>query len=229
MNNQNHIPNIWEKELYGAGKHLNRYPFDNVVSFIYRNYPRDKNRKNIRILEIGCGSGNNLWFAAREGFSVTGIDGSTTAINYAKERFRNENLEGTFVVGDFTQLPFEDDFYDLVIDRGSIVCVNIDGAKKAMSEVARVLKTKGLFLLNLYSDRHSSYSSGTLQNDGFTSDITDGTLVGVGSLCFYGRKQIDYLTKESWVTLNIKHKSFDEFYNSKILTHSEWEVILEKK
>ncbi len=93
MKKQNHIPNIWEKKIYGQGQHLNRYPFENVVTFICRNYPRDKERKEINVLEVGCGSGNNLWFAAREGFSVTGIDDSKSAINYAKERFKNENLE----------------------------------------------------------------------------------------------------------------------------------------
>jgi ubiquinone/menaquinone biosynthesis C-methylase UbiE len=229
MNNKNHIPNVWEEEIYGQGQHLNRYPFDNIVTFIYRNYPRDKERHDVKVLEVGCGSGNNLWFAAREGFSVTGIDGSKSAINYVKDRFKNENLEGTFIVGDFTMLPFKDEQFDIVIDRGSIVCVNLDGAKKAISEVARVLKHEGLFFLNLYSDRHSSYLSGILQNDGFTTDIKDGSLKGVGSLCFYGRKEIDYILKDLWYIQSIKHKTFDEYVNAKITTHTEWEIVLRKK
>ena len=228
MSIDNHIPEIWEKQIYGNGNHLNKYPFDNVVTFVNRNYPKDKNRKDIRILEVGCGSGNNLWFAAREGFSVTGIDGSSSAINYAIERFKNEKLEGTFIVGDFTDLPFDDDYFDLVIDRGSIVCVNLDGAKKAISQVKRVLKSSGLFFLNLYSDRHSSYLSGTLQEDGFTTDINDGSLAGVGNLCFYGRKEIDYILKNLWNIKVFKHKISEEYINEKILSHAEWEIILQK-
>ena len=227
MSNQNYIPDVWEKEIYGQGKHLNRYPFDSVVSFVYRNYPRDKERSEIKILEIGCGSGNNLWFAAREGFSVTGIDGSETVINYAKERFQNENLQGDFIVGDFTDLPFDNNEFDMVIDRGAIVCVNHDGAKKTFSEVARVLKPNGLFFLNLYSDRHSSYLSGTLLDDGFTTDIKDGTLTGVGNLCFYGKKEIDKLIGNSWFVQSFKHKTYEEM-QGRIMIHAEWEIVLKK-
>src|SRR6478752_606793 len=116
---------IWEKEIYGKGNHFNKYPFDNVVSFIYGNYPKDKKRETIKILEVGCGAGNNLWFASREGFNVTGIDGSTSAIDFAKERFLQEGLQGNFMVGDFTKLTFEDCEFDLLIDRGSITCCTL--------------------------------------------------------------------------------------------------------
>jgi len=58
----------WEQQIYGQGAHLNLYPFDVVVTFVFRNAPRDRPRSEVRIVEIGCGAGNNLWFAAREGF-----------------------------------------------------------------------------------------------------------------------------------------------------------------
>ena len=227
MSNLNRIPDVWEKEIYGQGKHLNRYPFDSVVAFVYRNYPRDKDRAAIKILEVGCGAGNNLWFAAREGFSVTGIDGSVSAINYAKERFLNEHLQGTFIVGDFTDLPFGNDEFDMVIDRGAIVCVNVEGAKKTIGEVGRVLKPNGLFFLNLYSDRHSSYLSGTLLDDGFTTDIKDGSLTGVGNLCFYGKKEIDKLIGNSWFVQSFKHISYEEMKGAKLM-NAVWEIVLKK-
>ena len=228
MNNKSYIPDIWEKEIYGQGKHLSRYPYDSVVSFIYRNYPRDRSRIETKILEIGCGAGNNLWFAAREGFSVTGIDGSVSAINYAKERFKNEKLQGTFFIGDFTSLPFSNDEFDIVIERESIVCVNYDGAKRTINEVARVLKPDGFFFLNLYSNHHSSYLSGTLLDDGFTTDIKDGSLTGVGDLCFYGKKEIDKLIDgKPWLVQSFKHKTHEET-QGRIQIHAEWEIVLKK-
>jgi len=100
MTNINPDP-IWESEIYSQGHHLNRYPFDAVVSFLFRYRPRDKPREQTDVLEIGCGAGNNLWFAAREGFRVAGIDGSESAISFAQKRFESEKLSGDLRVGNF--------------------------------------------------------------------------------------------------------------------------------
>jgi hypothetical protein len=95
--------------------------------------------------------------------------------------------------------------------------------------VARVLNSSGVFFLNLYSDLHSSYSSGILKEDGFTSDIKEGSLTGVGNLCFYGKKEIDYMIKKDvWQIKSIKHKSVDEYIEAKILRHAECEIVLSK-
>jgi SAM-dependent methyltransferase len=218
---------IWQDSIYGQGQQLNRYPFDIVVSFIYRHYPRDKSRSDVKILEVGCGAGNNLWFAAREGFQVAGIDGSPNAITYAKRRFAEEGLTGDFRVGDFTQLPFDSDCYDLVIDRGSITCCGFLAGKKAVAEVRRVLKLGGKFLCNPYSDRHSSYVSGQLGPDGVTVSISTG-LVGVGQVCFYGRRDVDDLLAQYWNILSVRHLALVEQKHSQYTIHAEWRVVAEK-
>ena len=37
-------------------------------------------RKNINMLEVGCGSGANLWMLAKEGFNAFGLDESKEAL-----------------------------------------------------------------------------------------------------------------------------------------------------
>ena len=93
------IDPAWEEAIYSQGRHLNRYPFDAVVSFVYRYRPKVRAPQQIRILEVGCGAGNNLWFAAREGFDVAGIDGSDSAVDHARRRFEQEGLNGDLRVG----------------------------------------------------------------------------------------------------------------------------------
>jgi 2-polyprenyl-3-methyl-5-hydroxy-6-metoxy-1,4-benzoquinol methylase len=77
-------------------------------------------RKAVKILDLGCGTGAASWFIAREGFSVYGIDGSHTAITLLQQRFKKEKLKGEFKVGDFIHLDFKDSFFDAVVDVSSI-------------------------------------------------------------------------------------------------------------
>lgn len=217
---------IWE-EKYSQGQ-AERYPWDMVVSFVYRNYPRHKPRHEVRILEIGCGTGSNLWFAAREGFQVAGIDGSSSAINFAQKRFEEDGLIGDLQVGDFTELPFESNFFDLAIDRGSLTCCGFSAAQQAVAEVRRVLQEGGKFLCNPYSDRHSSYVSGQPGTDGLILNISAGTLVGVGQICFYGRREVESLFGRGWKILCLQHLEMVEQVDLQYTVHADWRVLCEK-
>jgi SAM-dependent methyltransferase len=219
---------VWEEGIYGQGRHLNRWPFDLVVSFVFRNFPRDKPRDQVRLLEIGCGSGNNLWFAAREGFTVAGIDGSPTAVDYARRRFREEGLTADLHVGDFTQLPFANDSFDLAVDRGAITCCGRSAAARAVAEVRRVLVAGGKFLFNPYSDRHSSCGSGRPGADGLTRDIQGGTLTGVGQICFWDRGQVENLFARGWKLLSLEHLEITQLVPPGGEVHAEWRGVAQK-
>ncbi len=213
---------IWDE----LGKRPNRYPYDFVVSFVYRHAPRNIPASQIEILEVGCSGGNNLWFAAREGFRVAGLDGSQAAINYAQQRFNEEKLQGDFRQGDFIALPWQDKSFDLVIDRGSITCASYSNAQKALSEIHRVLKFGGKFLFNPYSDQHSSATSGEIGEDGLIININLGSLIGVGQICFYSSEQVDTLLQGQWSFLQKKHYRLDDQTHRNV--DAEWRVIVQK-
>lgn len=229
MGNSEYITNFWENAIYHEGNHMNRYPYDSVVSFVYRNYPKHKDRKDIEILEVGSGAGNNLWFAAREGFKVTGLEGSTSAVEYAKKRFEGEQLKGHFEAGDFLNLPYPDNTFDLVIDRASITCCAFNDAKKVIEGVNRVLTKQGRFFFNPYSHKHSSSLSGTKNEDGTRSNITEGTLAGVDHLNFFSDQDIKVLfPADQWKVISVEHCEFIEQTAVKPTTHAEFRVIAEK-
>lgn len=220
------IDPIWEKK-YSEG-HAERYPWDLVVSFVFRNAPRDRARNEVRILEVGFGTGSNLWFAAREGFTVAGIEGSPSAVKYAQEWFKKEQLSGDLRVGDFTQLPFDDASFDLVIDRGALVCVGKQAHQKAISEINRVLRNGGKFLYNGYADSHSSFRSGDRGPDDITVNISGGTLVGVGQLHFVSRTEIGDLFESCWKLHQVQRRETIDMLNVTGDIHAEWVVIAEK-
>jgi ubiquinone/menaquinone biosynthesis C-methylase UbiE len=217
---------IWEEKYQGG--HQQKYPWDMVVSFVYRYAPKNSKPSKIKILEVGCGTGSNLWFAAREGFRVAGIDASQSAIEHVKDRFDREDLDGDLRVGDFTQLPFNSNNYDLVIDRSAIVCCGFKAAKRVVGEVHRVLKRNGKFLFNPYSKKHSSALSGENGPDGLVYNISSGTLVDCGQICFYDRKNIDRLFQNGWKILNKRHLEIVEAIENRQQIHAEWRVVAEK-
>ena len=64
----------WES-VYAAGQQLNRYPYDEVVSFTER-YGSRRPLSGLQGLDVGCGSGVHAHFLAQEGMDVTAFDGS---------------------------------------------------------------------------------------------------------------------------------------------------------
>ena len=219
---------VWEAS-YAAG-HSQLYPWDAVVSFVFRYAPRERPRENVRILEVGCGTGSNLWFAAREGFAVCGIDGSPSAIAHARERFARDGLTGDFRVATFDNLPFDDDgSFDLALDRAALSCVSHAAGRAGVAEVARVLRSGGFFFFNPYSDRHSSAAAGTPGADGLVENIARGSLVGAGGISFYGRDDVERALPAPWRIRSLEHMERSDLIDGNNLVHAEWRVVAEKE
>ena len=77
----------WEKHIYKKKLQINKYPFDWVVSSVVKHIDKEKIKK-FKVVDLGCGTGNNLEFLADIGFKeIIGIDGSQSAIRFAKQKF----------------------------------------------------------------------------------------------------------------------------------------------
>ena len=63
-----------------------RYTNEELCRFMGRNFfsVSHEKRKDIKILETGCGSGANLWMITKEGFSTYGIDISQESLHLCK-------------------------------------------------------------------------------------------------------------------------------------------------
>jgi len=189
--------------------------------------PKDRDRASVRVLEVGCGTAPNLWFAAREGFSVAGVDAAPGAIAKARKRFSEEQLEADLRVADFGSLPFDDQQFDLAIDRGSLTCTGLGHAARAITEIERVLKPGGHFFFNPYSNRHTSASAGTAIGDGLVMDIRAGTMIGVGQICFYSEQNVrDALSR--WKIRSLVHVELLELADPERTIHAEWRAVAER-
>lgn len=134
----------WSKYVQGINTlyFSRKLRFDDMFSDQFMNAFQIDREKKIRILEIGCGPGAlagalRRWYPNAE---ITGMDLDTAFI-----RFARENEEGvTFMEGDATNLPFENETFDVTIS--NTVSEHIP-PEAFFGEQKRVLKKGGVCLV----------------------------------------------------------------------------------
>lgn len=134
----------WSKYVQGINTlyFSRKLRFDDMFSDQFVNAFQIDREKKIRILEIGCGPGAlagalHRWYPNAE---ITGMDLDTAFI-----RFARENEEGvTFMEGDATNLPFENETFDVTIS--NTVSEHIP-PEAFFGEQKRVLKKGGVCLV----------------------------------------------------------------------------------
>ncbi len=226
---------VWN-EKYDQGFYQHA-PWDAVVQAIFRQTPRDVPREKVKLLEIACGSGSNICFAAGLGFDVTGIDASQKAVDLARMNFEAKGLAACIDWGNFTELPYEKESFHMVIDRCGISHTSFGMAEKAIAEVLRVLKPGGIFFWIPFSDRHSSAASGR-QGDkadqgrihgGLRVGIDEGDIVGNGQACFYNQSDIQrILPYDLWELEVMEHMEYYNVLRPLRSVYAEWHITARK-
>ena len=173
---------VWEK-IYNE-REWGKYPPEDLIRFTARNFYKAKNRKDVKILEIGCGPGANIWYLAREGFSVYGIDGSKTSIKQAGDRLKKEGLSAELEVGDVHNLSWPDNYFDAVIDIECLSCNSQKDSKEIMAEVYRVLKHSGKFFSIAAKSNCWGSETGVKIDQTTRRQVEDGPYAGVGPVRF---------------------------------------------
>jgi ubiquinone/menaquinone biosynthesis C-methylase UbiE len=106
------------------------------------------NVKGQLVLDLACGEGYNTRILASRGAKVSGIDFSTRMIELAKIEEAKEKLGIDYYVADAADLSmFRNDYFDLVTC--FMALQDIKNYKKAMAEVARVLKNRSRFVFSI--------------------------------------------------------------------------------
>ena len=165
--NQGSNEQIWE-EIFSK-KEWGKYPSESVIRFIARNFYNVQDRSKINILELGLGTGANLWFCAREGFKVSGIEWSKTGIERFRARLKDENLSTQIEqieIGDYLEKLdlFKNESFDAWMDSYSLAYNDFEKTKQIIKKAMKKLKIGGKF----FSITPSLY------NEGFEKDANLG-------------------------------------------------------
>ncbi len=190
-----------------------QYPGEDVIRFVKGNFPNAEDRAQVRLLEVGSGAGANLWFMAREGFCVHGIEGSETAVRLTRERLDREcpqwrEAGGNVQSGDFQQLPYPDNYFDAALDVVAICYSGFDEARKVYRELARVTKPGGRLFARTFARGCWGEGTGTAAGpDMWVCD--EGLLKGLGATRFTVEEQVPVLL-EGWRIDRVEHSSITE-------------------
>lgn len=136
----------YEAAYAAAGIEAQRkYPNEELCRFMGRHFfgvPRER-RKSTRILEVGSGSGANLWMIADEGFDAYGIELSASGNTLCGQVLASKNLHATLVEGSMTETGFPAEFFDAVIDVFSSYCLAERDYTLFLAECHRIIKAGG--------------------------------------------------------------------------------------
>lgn len=216
---------MWE-QIHGEME-WGKYPSEEVIRFVARNYYK-KDRKNIKLLDFGCGTGAVTWFVAREGFDAYGFDGSETAIKKAKARMEEEKVSADLRVADAGSLPYDNEYFQGIIDSAVIYANKLEQVQSILKESYRVLKIGGkIFSTGLFNIDTTGFGTGEKLGNNTYRELTEGCLAHRGTVHFFSIDEIKKLWEEAGFK-NLKIDSFKRTDNGGEITIGYYMVEAEK-
>lgn len=97
--------------------------------------------KSTRLLDFGCGPGDNSLRFSRAGFDIYGFDISEANIDNCNKLFQKYKTPGKFVASASEKLPFENEYFNVVVGIDILHHVDI---KESMKELDRILANGGI-------------------------------------------------------------------------------------
>ena len=133
-----------------------------------------------RILDIGAGKGFMMYDMKKimPNAEIRGIDISEYAIRNAKEEVKND-----IHIGSATELPWDDNYFDLVISINTLHCLELEDLEKSIKEINRVSKGNSYICVESWRNEYEK-----------------------ANLLYWQVTCETFMTPESWKYLLNKHK-----------------------
>lgn len=141
----NKTTKAWEKIFQEKGKVFTEphEDMDSVVLTLKKNGTK-------KVLDLGSGSGRHVIYLARNGFSVYGLDNSSSGLDITKKWLKEESLNAELVEQEMNDnFPWDNNFFDALISIQVIHHADIATIRKIISEIERVIKKNGFIFITV--------------------------------------------------------------------------------
>ena len=184
-------------------EHYNRYKL--IQDFV----------NNKIILDAACGVGYGSKILSKTAKEVYSIDIDVEAIDFAKENYQAKNIN--FVQSSVTQLPFENEYFEVIVSFETIEHLNQENQEVFLSEIKRVLKKDGVLIMstpdkNFYLNQilsHNHYHLNEFNADEFNSFLKEKFI------------HIDFLYQRNEVCHVISEANNIVFYDNSIIESND--------
>ena len=106
-----------------------------------------------RVLDVGCGTGENALFLAQNGFVATGVDVARQAVQEARAKAVERGVKVDFRIENALSLDFKNGQFDNVIDSGLFHAFSDADRPTFAAEIARVLGRSGNYFMLCFSEK----------------------------------------------------------------------------
>jgi cyclopropane fatty-acyl-phospholipid synthase-like methyltransferase len=157
-----------------------------------------------RVLDSGCGTGEQTLLAAAHGADATGVDGSGLAIGRARQKAAERGLVARFEVGDVLRLADLGLTVDAIIDSGVFHVFDDENRARYVISLASVLRSGGRCYLACFSDRQpGTWGPRRVSQDELRAAFSQGwTVVSIEAATFeVNEPRIGVASVQAWLAV----------------------------
>jgi 2-polyprenyl-3-methyl-5-hydroxy-6-metoxy-1,4-benzoquinol methylase len=170
---------LWDEWNAGGGP---QYPRDEVVRFFMRRYRDKEARRNVRVLDLGCGGGVHTAFLAEQGFDTDACDISSRGVEITKKHLADRNLAANVFVSSIETLDLKPVSFDAIVSVGVLECTLPGVAESTIPRIAKLLRPGGAGFFIFASDR--DYRVPSEENKFVRRGFTEGEVRSIFGMSF---------------------------------------------
>ncbi len=203
--------NEWNRIFLNWGTEKPKYDdwLDKYLDFLNES-------KDIPIIDLGCGFGNDTLYLTERGFQVISCDYSIEALNRLKSFIEKPE---TIFLNMLDGLPFKDNIACVLIADLSIHYFSWNDTNKIINDISRVLLKSGYFICRVNSVKDMNHGAG--QGIEIEDDFYN---INGKFKRFFDKEQILKLFN-NWEIITLKEYEMNRYKDPKIV----WEIAMKNK